>query len=99
MFFDRSIIKDCVNASEHDAAIFVGTGCTGAVNKLIQAMRICEAADTPVVFAGPYDHHSTLLPWREVGAQVDMPMMMSTKEQHVVNSRPMQWSLGLCSKI
>jgi len=56
-----------VNASEHDAVIFVGSGCTGAVHKLISALQL---AAPPVVLVGPCEHHSNLLPWREVGALV-----------------------------
>lgn len=25
--------------------------------------------EIPVVFVGPYEHHSNLLPWREAGAE------------------------------
>ncbi|KAK3925055.1 tRNA-cytidine(32) 2-sulfurtransferase [Frankliniella fusca] len=63
----RDIIRNAVNASEHDVVIFAGSGCTGAVHKLIQALSLTEA---PVVFVGPCEHHSNLLPWREVGAQI-----------------------------
>ena len=35
----RYIIRNAVNASEHDAVIFTGSGCTGAVHKLIHALN------------------------------------------------------------
>mmetsp|Transcript_40030 Transcript_40030/g.29532 ORF Transcript_40030/g.29532 Transcript_40030/m.29532 type:complete len:101 (+) Transcript_40030:222-524(+) len=38
----RSIIKRCCNASENDALIFVGAGCTSAVNLLVNKLRIKE---------------------------------------------------------
>ncbi|XP_077984669.1 uncharacterized protein LOC144439269 [Glandiceps talaboti] len=63
----RDIVRNAVNASEHDAVIFVGSGCTGAVHKLISALHLHKP---PVVFVGPYEHHSNLLPWRELGAQI-----------------------------
>lgn len=63
----RDIIRNAVNASEHDSVIFVGTGCTGAVHKLISALNLQKS---PVVFVGPFEHHSNLLPWRELGAQI-----------------------------
>ncbi|XP_033632439.1 probable cysteine desulfurase [Asterias rubens] len=63
----RDIIRNAVNASEHDAVIFVGTGCTAAVHKLIHSLYL---QSPPVVFVGPYEHHSNLLPWREIGADV-----------------------------
>jgi selenocysteine lyase/cysteine desulfurase len=38
----RDIIKRCVNANENDHLIFVGSGCTGAVHKLIHALDLQE---------------------------------------------------------
>lgn len=39
-FYPRDIVRNAVNASEHDAVIFTGSGCTGAVHKLIHALKI-----------------------------------------------------------
>lgn len=36
------MIKRCVNANENDHLIFVGSGCTGAVHKLINALNLKE---------------------------------------------------------
>jgi selenocysteine lyase/cysteine desulfurase len=36
----RTIIRNAVNASEHDAVIFAGSGSTAAVHKLIHALRL-----------------------------------------------------------
>lgn len=36
----RDIIRNAVHASEHDSVIFVGSGCTGAVHKLIHALNL-----------------------------------------------------------
>ncbi|XP_033110209.1 uncharacterized protein LOC117111409 [Anneissia japonica] len=63
----RDIIRNAVKASEHDAVIFVGNGCTAAVHKLLNALNL---STPPVVFVGPFEHHSTFLPWREIGAKV-----------------------------
>jgi len=63
----RDIFRNAVHASEHDVVIFAGHGCTGAVHKLIHALNLSEQ---PVVFVGPCEHHSNLLPWREKGAKV-----------------------------
>lgn len=38
----RDYIKACVNAGEHDCLIFVGSGCTGAVHKLINGLNLQE---------------------------------------------------------
>ncbi|XP_072039516.1 probable cysteine desulfurase [Amphiura filiformis] len=71
----RDIIRNAVNASEHDAVIFVGSGCTGAIHKLINGLNLKEP---PVVLFGPYEHHSNLLPWRELGAEVRCLALPST---------------------
>ncbi len=76
----RTIIKKAVGADERDALIFCGSGATGAITKLIDVMNLrlpsnlderygfsgqIPEADRPVVFIGPYEHHSNELPWRE----------------------------------
>jgi selenocysteine lyase/cysteine desulfurase len=82
----RQIIRESVggNPDEH-AVIFAGSGATGAVDRLIGMMglRIPSAinekygfagqiptGERPVVFVGPYEHHSNELPWRETIAEV-----------------------------
>jgi len=81
----RRIIRDAVGGTEDDLVIFCGSGATAAVSKLIGILelripagldesydltaRIPEAA-RPVVFVGPYEHHSNELPWRESFADV-----------------------------
>jgi len=62
----RDIIRNSCNAGELDAVIFTGSGCTGAVHKLINALKL----DAPTVLVGPHEHHSNLLPWREIGANI-----------------------------
>ena len=81
----RSIIKAAVGAGSDDVLIFTGSGATGAVHTLIEVMNLCLPADLsdrygllddippeerPVVFIGPYEHHSNELPWRESIAEV-----------------------------
>ena len=82
----RDIIRAAVGAtrSEH-AVIFCGSGSTAAVDKLIGILNLRIPADLdhryglsahippgerPVVFIGPYEHHSNELPWRESIADV-----------------------------
>jgi selenocysteine lyase/cysteine desulfurase len=38
----RHTIKQCVNANENDALIFIGTGATSASNLLISKLRVRE---------------------------------------------------------
>lgn len=65
----RELIRSCVNASEEDVVIFAGTGCTGAIHKLIGGLdlRNSESIENTVVIIGPYEHHSNILPWMELG--------------------------------
>ena len=81
----RAIIRDCVGAGTEHAVIFTGSGSTGAIDKMVRALglRLPEQLDDrydlaaqipaherPVVFIGPYEHHSNELPWRESVADV-----------------------------
>jgi selenocysteine lyase/cysteine desulfurase len=81
----REIIRRCVGASDDHAIVFCGSGTTGAVNKLIDVLGIripsnledkyslsdhVPADERPVIFIGPYEHHSNELPWRESVADV-----------------------------
>ncbi len=76
----REIIKTALGCTEEDCLIFAGSGSTGAIHKLIEVMNLrvpseldaqyelsarIPAEDRPVVFIGPYEHHSNELPWRE----------------------------------
>ena len=38
----RDIIRNAVNASEHDSVIFTGSGSTGTIHKLIHALNLKE---------------------------------------------------------
>jgi selenocysteine lyase/cysteine desulfurase len=81
----RRIIRDAVGGTEDDLVIFTGSGATAAVNKLIGILELripsglderyqlsaqIPVAERPVVFVGPYEHHSNELPWRESIADV-----------------------------
>lgn len=81
----RSIIRHAVGATDEHAVIFAGSGATGAIDRMITILglripaalderyRLSEqipAGERPVVFIGPYEHHSNELPWRESIADV-----------------------------
>ena len=82
----RAIIAESVHADKDEyAVLFVGTGMTGAIHKLIDVMglripSVLEAAyglekhipasSRPVVFVGPSEHHSNEVSWRETIADV-----------------------------
>jgi selenocysteine lyase/cysteine desulfurase len=77
----RRIIADAVGATAADhVVLFAGSGSTGAIDRLIDCLEIrlpadlddrydlragIPVAERPVVFIGPYEHHSNELPWRE----------------------------------
>lgn len=81
----RQVIHRAVGADPDDEVLFTGAGATCAVNKLVGllGLRIDEplerehglsahidARARPVVFIGPYEHHSNELPWVESVAEV-----------------------------
>jgi selenocysteine lyase/cysteine desulfurase len=81
----RAIIKRAVGGDDSDCVIFCGSGATGAINKLIDILNLRVPNDLdaryelsaripeqerPVVFIGPFEHHSNELPWRESIADV-----------------------------
>jgi selenocysteine lyase/cysteine desulfurase len=65
----RDIIHRAVNGSDEDVVLFCGSGTTGAIDKLIRLLEL-DGRERPVVFIGPYEHHSNELPWRESIAEV-----------------------------
>lgn len=78
----RAMIKTAVNASDSDKVVFCGSGATAAINRLVQLLGLEKGGHRsgtamedagnlrPVVFIGPYEHHSNELPWRESIAEV-----------------------------
>ena len=65
----RRMIHESLNGTKDDVVIFCGTGATGAIDKLIRLLA-WDPRDRPVVFIGPYEHHSNELPWRESTAEL-----------------------------
>jgi selenocysteine lyase/cysteine desulfurase len=81
----RRLIRDAVGATDDHLVIFCGSGATAAVNKLVGILELrlpaglaerwrlgdqIQPAERPVVFVGPFEHHSNELPWRESIADV-----------------------------
>lgn len=86
-------IKEAVNAGPQGRIVAVGTGATGAIDKLqqivgvalppatrravgdlmrdffgeerVEAFKSYQQARQPVVFVGPYEHHSNEVTWRQ----------------------------------
>lgn len=81
----RAIIAECMGAGPEHVVLFCGSGSTGAIDRLVNVMNLRIPNDLdrrygfsdqipeherPVVFIGPYEHHSNELPWRESIADV-----------------------------
>ncbi len=67
----RRTILDAVGGGEEHAVIFTGSGSTGAMDKFQRILRASTMdGPPPVVFVGPYEHHSNELLWREARAEV-----------------------------
>jgi selenocysteine lyase/cysteine desulfurase len=81
----RRIVGEAVGATDEHVVLFVGSGSTGAIDRLVHVLGLrlpaeldaryglaarIPAAERPVVFIGPYEHHSNELPWRESIAEV-----------------------------
>lgn len=86
----RAAIHSALNTGENHKVIFAGSGATAAINKLIDMLNLrlpaelnaqyqfesqIDQDDKPVVFIGPYEHHSNELPWREsIATLVTIPL-------------------------
>ena len=81
----RELVRHALGASDDVAVVFCGSGATGAIDKAVGILGIrlpaelderyglaerIPAEERPVVFVGPYEHHSNELPWRESVADV-----------------------------
>ena len=81
----RQIVNDAVGGDAETVVIFTGSGSTAAIDKMVHILGLrvpavledryalsahIPPADRPVVFIGPFEHHSNELPWRESIADV-----------------------------
>jgi selenocysteine lyase/cysteine desulfurase len=81
----RRTIRDAVGGDDDTVVIFCGSGSTGAIDKLVGILGLRVPAELddryhltdaippdqrPVVFVGPFEHHSNELLWRESIADV-----------------------------
>ena len=75
------------------SVIFCGYGATAATNKAIDLLGLRGAqqtAERPVVFIGPYEHHSNELPWRE--CNVDL-VVISLNDDGALNLQELEQQL------
>ena len=76
----RRIVRDAVGGDDDTVVVFCGSGATSAIDKMVGILGLRSAPHAnagsippdqrPVVFIGPYEHHSNELPWRESIADV-----------------------------
>jgi selenocysteine lyase/cysteine desulfurase len=81
----RAIVAECTGATDDHVVLFCGSGSTYAIDKLIGVLGLrvpsnfedrwhvteaIPAEQRPVVFIGPFEHHSNELSWRESIADV-----------------------------
>jgi selenocysteine lyase/cysteine desulfurase len=81
----RALIGEAFGASDDHVVLFCGSGSTGAIDRMVRVLGLrlpqelderyglaarIPADERPVVFIGPYEHHSNELPWRETIADV-----------------------------
>ncbi|MEZ5227371.1 MAG: aminotransferase class V-fold PLP-dependent enzyme [Acidimicrobiales bacterium] len=92
----RSIIASCTGATDDHVVLFCGSGSTYAIDKLIGVLGLRVPSnledrwhvtatippdERPVVFIGPFEHHSNEVPWRESIA--DVVTIAETADGHV----------------
>ncbi len=93
----RRIIRRCVGADDDEhVVLFCGSGSTAAIDKMVGVLGIrvpsgiedvlhlgesIRESDRPVVFIGPYEHHSNELVWRE--SIVDVVTIHEDADGHV----------------
>jgi selenocysteine lyase/cysteine desulfurase len=112
----RGIIHGAVGADDRDVVIFCGSGATAAVDKMIHVLGLriprelddryglssrIPRHDRPVVFIGPFEHHSNELPWREsiaevvtIGEDADGHVDLAQLEQELVRYRDRPLRIG-----
>jgi selenocysteine lyase/cysteine desulfurase len=104
----RRLVREGLGAGDDVAVIFCGSGSTGAIDKMIGLLNLRIPADLdaryglsaripaherPVVFIGPFEHHSNELGWREsiadvvtipedADGHVDLAALEAALEQH-----------------
>jgi selenocysteine lyase/cysteine desulfurase len=92
----RALVHDAVGGDGDAVVIFCGSGATAAVDKIIGVLNLRLPSDLdaryglrtvipqderPVVFIGPFEHHSNELPWRESIA--DVVVIEEDRDGHV----------------
>lgn len=110
----RDEVRAALNVPTDYSVLFCGSGATAAIDKLIQVLNLRLPAELnaryqleslipsderPVVFIGPYEHHSNLLPWRECFVDLEVipldqhggiDLHVLAERLHYYQSRPLK---------
>jgi selenocysteine lyase/cysteine desulfurase len=104
-------IRQLVHGNDDYIVVSVGSGTTGAIQRLAQILGIYESPATrerfkttlhneeanktkrPIVFVGPYEHHSNELIWKEAKADVieiglDQEGLFDVKDLEIQMTKP-----------
>lgn len=97
-------VKRRMGGGAGDALLFCGSGATGAIKRLQEAMGvtvpsilrervvgILRPQERWVVFVGPYEHHSNLLSWRQSLAEV---VEIGVDDEGMVDERELERELA-----
>lgn len=71
----RQAVADAVGATDDDVVLFCGAGATAAIDRCSKILALHQPSGAlenakPVIFIGPYEHHSNDLIWRECDADL-----------------------------
>ena len=106
----RQIIAEACGAkttgkASQDIVLFSGSGTTAAVQLLIDCLGLKyyngsnnddggDDQNKPLVILGPMEHHSNLLPWREIGSRkVMIEMVRYDRKSGTLDMKHLKWIL------
>ena len=94
----RQAVAESVGADDEYAVIFAGAGATAAIDRCCRILelthgQVAAKAAKPVVFVGPYEHHSNDLVWREC----DVDLVRTPLDSHgLVDLEVLEQQLVFC---
>lgn len=79
--YSKAQARNFFDVPDEYSVVYCGYGATAAINKAIDLLGLrkrAKSTERPVVFIGPYEHHSNELPWRE--CELDLVVIPLTDE-------------------
>ena len=79
--YSKAQARSFFDVPDEYSVVYCGYGATAAINKAIDLLGLrkrAKSTERPVVFIGPYEHHSNELPWRE--CELDLVVIPLTDE-------------------